>query len=239
MGASALNINQVIADSQRSTGCPFSDNWPLIDILTSLRLTSGALPTAGSGNLRWLATQTDVLGLRWLTAGTTTDIAVFSAVVTQQYDWFDDQLTLGLCLRKNDATDENTDLAVTATMKFWSPGAANPDVAAASVPSGSNIRQGDNAVTTISAVSRTLAASGNTLDDYYWYWFNLGLGVARTGAANQLAAGDIVRIEIAPNEAVGSTDMNLDLAGAVLAGRANVAALNGSFRRFGHGWFTS
>lgn len=137
--------------------------------------------------------------------------------------WFDataDKCEIDLLLRKRDATDENTDLAVDVLMASYLPARASKSIAASAIPSGNTLTAGASNWTS-STVRRTLAASGGTIAGVTRYTFDLnrtkpgGAAGGRT-SAQKLYPYAQAYVQIAPSEQVGSADMFLELWGALV-----------------------
>lgn len=165
---------------------------------------------------------TSVYGLKWDHAGTTTDHATLSFRMSFEFSPnapLKTDIRLIVCARKLDAAaDENANLALQASMGWFTPGiVSNPrqDDATATAPTLDTAAGSMNTLTTPAKVllAAAVVAADNTgttgFADY-----ELDLGARLRAEAKTIKAGDIVHITLAPNETVGSADMDLEIAGA-------------------------
>lgn len=164
--------------------------------------------------------QTNTYGgevLKWDHGDTTTDGISCRFKMPAQYDPKSCDIVLCFNARKIDATaDENTDLAIAALISWERPsrlsdttpsGATVPTLR--DTPSGGVIATAPYA--TLAACDITAATTNRT--GWAAYEINLGKQIRAefTTAATQPKEGDDIRIVVYPSEAVGSTDMDLQM----------------------------
>lgn len=227
VGARGMGFNPIDfeAEAERSEPVKGVRRDRNINIFSELTSSAGvALNTTAAATPFKAVTNTSIPIVRWRQDAAATDFALWSGTVPGEYSTFVDDLCLDLLLRKNDSsTDENADLAMQVMARWWTPGVADPTIAAATVPVPT---AGDAALVALPAVvKRTLAAPVNaTVAGFAWHRFDLSLGVAR-GLTDALREGariaplDQLILEIGPDDTVGTTNMTVDLAGAFLRWR--------------------
>jgi hypothetical protein len=214
----AFDLEPAIRNSAANGG--YRVDQPIIpcrDLATSAGAT---ITTTGAVQVNNLASS-GMRGVRWIFSSDVTGFAILNWTVPRHYNQQLDDCRLFLALRKYDAAaDENADLRTQIGATWLSPGRVdNLPSAQAATTAPTAISVGDTAVRTLTTpVSRTLAAASTTATGgFHWYEFDLSLSAARGGLeANRWRPGTIVQFEIGPNEAVGDTDMELQLVGGIL-----------------------
>jgi len=202
------------------TADPFRVTIPLT--LGSWRDKSGLTGTASTEPD--IVSMAGVYGMKWDNGGTTTDHATatftmpfeFSPQAVPQQD-----IKLSVVARKLDAaSDENANLALQASLSWFTPGEVdNPrqNDTTATAPVEVTAAGTATSLTTPAAVllaAATVASVNTAAGGFHRYELDLGARLRAEGKA--IKAGDIVHITLAPNETVGSSDMDLEIAGAPL-----------------------
>ncbi len=159
-------------------------------------------------------------GMKWDHGGTTTDFASldfpmpFTFAEDNGVPKFDFKLMCSA--RKLDAAaDENADLCLQAQIVWFTPDALdNPvgQVATSVVPKLGGVSTTLKTLTTPALAlmaTATIAAANTATTGFARYSLDIGARLRAEGKS--IYAGDIVQIRLSPNEAVGTTDMDLEV----------------------------
>lgn len=170
---------------------------------------NGAFFLSGSGDIRMKALEMgthDLVGIQFQHTADSDDKMYLHLAVPDDYDPITDKLRLALRVRKFDATDENTDLKLVALLKHFGEGDATPAAESA----------------------QEVVLDGSTAGTAWTDWQLVDF--VFDGA--KVKPGGLIEIAVYPHEAVGSTDMKLEVIAAQLHYWGNVS-LNDTGRR---GW---
>lgn len=205
-----FNLVQSVQDSIVPSGSnPANVPRRFVDVpLSSLRLASGAPLAAGSGDVRFASVNTFYSVVQWVTAADGSDGAIITLSVPFDYHEGADEFYARFLLRKTDSADENTNLRFRVQPLPANPGVAGPEVVSSQTVELPFV--GD--------------ASGG-VDGFRWIEFKFsGMELKAGRSALQLTVG--------PNEAVGSSDMTLDLMAVQLGWRTNIVEFRKHTDRF-------
>ncbi|MCA9280342.1 MAG: hypothetical protein H6815_00440 [Phycisphaeraceae bacterium] len=176
-------------------------NVPLSSLLISTRALIG---TGTAPKVAALATSLDMI--EWVTANGAANFVTAEFVVPDTYASEKTGLVVRMLARKAVGSgDENTDLKLSATPYWFTPGS-------------------DTAVQTLSAaVTQTLSAAVTEADLSGFAWYEFDLGAAMRDESKTIEGGDICKLLIGPNETVGSDSMTLQVAGIEVWSREHLA----------------
>lgn len=157
--------------------------------------TNGSNAQLGAATEPDLVSLSGVFGVKWDHGGTTTDLLRGCFTVPLTYAKDRHGILLGFKARKVDSAgvDENADLKVQAVVTWHNPG--------------------DAAVQTVTVTSDALAAASAAADLSDFEAVELDIGAAIEDADAHVEPGALMTIDISPNEAVGTTDMDLQVVG--------------------------
>lgn len=171
---------------------------------------------------------TSFYGMKWDHGGTTTDIARLNFIMPMhfaeaeglpQYD-----IKLICVARKLDpsatGSDENTNLCLESQLNWFSPAILNDQrgrLVTDTAPTISTAATASKSLTTPARAllaTATLAADNTGVAGFARYELDLGARIRAEGKA--LYAGDVCSLALYPHEAVGGTDMDLEVLPPVL-----------------------
>lgn len=235
LGDNSLAIEQTLMAAQNNGGY-FEDfvlqqtGWRA-QTLVGLAATAGGTPY-----LQFVHTNLPVI--TWRFDATAANFISASFTVPGQYDPLTDQLYFIAALRKSFTTADNATLAMQMQVRQHLPGSASPSIGAAVAPSVAltTLTAGETALTSFTApVKRLLPASSvaAVISDFAYYQFDLGNDKRGTLTdALRLRPLESVALEFGPDNTVGGTDLQVQMAGGGIIRWVRSASLSNYNRRF-------
>lgn len=169
-----------------------------------------------------IAMATSSEGMKWDHGGAATDYAActftmpfeFEPAAVPNYD-----MKLVVVARKLDAAaDENADLALQATLGWFTPGVVSNPRQTSVTATAPTLTTAAGSIQTLTTPAKALmataviAAANTAATGFARY--ELDLGARLRAESKALLAGDIVTIKLGPDDTVGATDMDLEIIGA-------------------------
>ena len=196
---------------------------------TGLALNATAAATPYIGNASNSGTTSGMFVVTFRQDAAAANFIQVGFQVPGQYDARTDQLYFIAAFRKYDTgVDENNTLSMQVQLRQIRMGSVNPALAAATVPSGTNVVAGDTAITSLAApIKRILPGPVQTLDGFQMYQFDLGNDKRGTLTdALKIKPLEYIQIEVGPDATVGTTDTLIEMMGGMIRWLRNTSLHN-------------
>lgn len=214
LGDNSWIIEQTINASYANGGFPVIANVPLTDFLDKNGAGLGTTP--GSTPYRAYPF-TNLMAITWLYSAVATDVVRLPMALPGDFDGTTDRLFFQAAIIKL-TPEENAALSFQCQLYQHLPGTINPGLAAASVPSGSDMTLGETALSSLAApVKRMLPAASTNIETIRWMQWDLSQDMRGTLTDGlKLRNGDTFDLVFGPDGTVGSATTSVSMTRARL-----------------------